>query len=182
MENLIRRLGVCHTCVLKSFFKPFSSYFVFSIFSAIGCNNKSDFYGELLLFSLFFFGPLRWLCKTCPDRDQRGLFASSSSFFFCTCDKSFLQRAQNKMPLFHQGNLAMCLRSTDGTRVQRQREASICVQASGHVLLWWRSLCSRFYFFLSSPPKVTLLCDDCTCWLNCIILLLLFSYHYNWFA
>lgn len=146
MENLIRRLELCHTCVLKSFFKPFSS--IFFHFFIHWTSQQEWFYGELLLF-LPFFGPLRWLCKTYPDRDQRGLFASSS-FFFCTCDKSVPQQAQNKMPLFHQGNLAMCLRSTDGRRVQRQREASICVQASGHVLLWWRALCSRFYFFLSS--------------------------------
>lgn len=88
---------------------------------------------------------------------------------FCTCDffkRSFFQLAQYTMSLFHQGNLATCLRSTDGGRVERQREASICAQASGHVLLWWRALCSRFYFLLSSSPKVTLLCDDHTFWGN----------------
>lgn len=100
MENLIRRLGVCHTCVLKSFFKPFSSYFVFSIFSAIGCNNKSDFYGELLIFSLFFF--------LVPWDDYARLAQTEISVvflllllsFFCTCDKSFLQQAQKKCLCF----------------------------------------------------------------------------------
>lgn len=177
MENLIRRLELCHTCVLKSFFKPFSS--IFFHFFIHWTSQQEWFYGELLLF-LPFFGPLRWLCKTYPDRDQRGLFASSSFFFFALVIKAFLSRHKTKCLCFTKV-IWLCVWEAQTVDEYRDREKLQSVSRPQDMFCSDDELSALVSIF-SSPPKVTLLCDDCTCWLNCIILLLLFSYHYNWFA
>lgn len=178
MENLIRRLELCHTCVLKSFFKPFSSIFFF-IFSSIGCNNKSDFMENCYFFSLFLV----------PWDDYARLTQTEISvvfslllffFFFALVIKAFLSRHKTKCLCFTK-IIWLCVWEAQTVDEYRDREKLQSVSRPQDMFCSDDELSALVSIF-SSPPKVTLLCDDCTCWLNCIILLLLFSYHYNWFA
>lgn len=95
MENLKRCLELCHTCVLKSFFKPFSS--VFSVFSAIGCNNKSDFM-ENCYFPPPFFWSSEMIMQDLPR--QRSAWSFLFFFFFALVIKAFLSRHKTKCLCF----------------------------------------------------------------------------------
>lgn len=178
MENLIRRLELCHTCVLKSFFKPFSSIF-FPFFHPLDVTKR------VILWRIVTFSPLFLLV---PWDDYARLAQTEISvvfllllfFFFALVIKAFLSRHKTKCLCFTKV-IWLCVWEAQTVDEYRDREKLQSVSRPQDMFCSDDELSALVSIF-SSPPKVTLLCDDCTCWLNCIILLLLFSYHYNWFA